>query len=133
MATTSPLRFHIDPSLGTPIYRQIMDQIRAQIAGRRLGNGEFLPSVRQVAQALEVNPMTVSKAYSLLEQEGVVERVRGKGMAVLAGVLLEDQGERQEQLRPLLEAAVQRALELNLTAQQVLDLLRPLLEELDDD
>ena len=66
-----------------PIYRQILDQVRAQIATGRLAAGEFLPSVRQVASELTVNPMTVSKAYSLLERDGIVELVRGQGMRVV--------------------------------------------------
>src|SRR5580658_9073455 len=76
-------RFHVAPSSGVPIYRQLLDQVRAQIATGRLAPGEFLPSVRQVAAELTVNPMTVSKAYSLLERDGVVELVRGQGMRVI--------------------------------------------------
>src|SRR5688500_20378482 len=75
------LTMNVSPTSGVPIYRQLMDQVRAQIAGGRLSPGDFLPSVRQVAEELEVNPMTVSKAYSLLEKEQVVELVRGQACA----------------------------------------------------
>src|SRR5947209_18587417 len=72
--------FQVNTSSGVPIYRQLMDQVRALVASGRLAEGDLLPSVRQVAQDLQVNQMTVSKAYSLLERERVVERVRGHGM-----------------------------------------------------
>lgn len=140
MTEIPTLRFHVNPSHGLPLYRQLMDQVRAQIAGGRLRPGDFLPSVRQVAEALQINPMTVSKAYSLLEAEGVLTRVRGQGMQVATradGQSLPRDGHseitvRSHQLRPLLEAVVQRAYELSLTRSQVRDLLEPLLKELDD-
>src|SRR5258707_64181 len=72
----------VAPTSGVPIYRQVADQVRARVLGGRLAAGAFVPSVRQVAEHLQINPMTVSKAYSLLEREGVVELVRGQGMRV---------------------------------------------------
>src|SRR3546814_11392689 len=73
---------HIQPAAPQPIYRQIAEQIRRLVAGGQLAAGALLPSVREVAAAHAINPMTVSKAYSQLEAEGVLERQRGKGMAV---------------------------------------------------
>ena len=67
---------------GTPIYRQIVDQTCQLIASGQLRCGEHLPSVRALAADLGINPMTVSKAYSLLERDGVVARQRGRGMVV---------------------------------------------------
>lgn len=84
MSPVSRFRFHVAPTSGVPIYRQLLDQVRAQIATGKLREGDFLPSVRQVAADLAVNPMTVSKAYSLLERDGVLELVRGLGMRVAA-------------------------------------------------
>ncbi|MFO0791497.1 MAG: GntR family transcriptional regulator, partial [Pirellulales bacterium] len=80
----TPAIFEINPTSGVPIYRQIVDQVHALVAGGHLKEGALLPSVRQVAQSAAVNPMTVSKAYSRLEAEGVVRRARGLGMEVLA-------------------------------------------------
>ena len=71
MADTS-LEFEIHPSSGVPIYRQIMDQVRALVASGRLQAGDMLPSIRQLAGDLEVNMMTVSKAYARLEADGVL-------------------------------------------------------------
>ena len=73
--------FQVNTSSGVPIYRQLMDQVRALVASGRLAEGDLLPPVRQVAQDLQINQMTVSKAYSLLEREGVVERSARAGDA----------------------------------------------------
>ena len=123
------LALYVSPTSGVPIYRQLMDQIRAQVVGGRLDTGEFLPSVRQLAEQLEINPMTVSKAYSLLEKEGVVELVRGQGMRVSSNGANANGKNRRAALAPLLEQVALTAKQLNLTPQQVLAQLRPLLEE----
>lgn len=60
----------IDPHHGVPAYRQLVDQIRLQVASGTLAPGAELPSTRALAQLLGINPMTVSKAYGLLETEG---------------------------------------------------------------
>jgi GntR family transcriptional regulator len=129
-----PLLFSLSPTSGVPIYRQLIDQVGALIASRRLLPGEFLPSVRQVAQDLQVNPMTVSKAYSLLEREGTVELVRGQGMRV-NNVPANPAGleHRQEALMPLLRQVAAAAYQLSLTREQVVTLLTSLLEESDHD
>lgn len=72
----------IDHRSGVPIYRQVIDQIRRQILAGQLVEAERLMSVRELAERLRVNPMTISKAYSLLELEGLVERRRGVGLFV---------------------------------------------------
>ena len=66
--------FSLKPTSGTPIYRQLVDQVRQLAVSGRLEAGDQLPSVRAVATELGVNPLTISKAYSLLEQEGLVLR-----------------------------------------------------------
>lgn len=72
----------IDHHSGVPIYRQVIDQVRRQIMAGQVGEGQQLDSVRELAGRLRVNPMTVSKAYTLLEIEGLVERRRGIGLFV---------------------------------------------------
>ena len=119
----------VSPSSGVPIYRQLVEQIRAQVAGERLAAGAFLPSVRQVAEELAVNPMTVSKAYSILEREGVVELVRGQGMRVKE---IETNGKvRREAILPLLKQVATTARQLSLKPEQVLSQLKGLLEEIE--
>jgi GntR family transcriptional regulator len=73
----------IDPSSGLPVYRQIMDQVRRMVVAGRLRPGERLPSIRELAIALQLNPLTVGKAYGELERARVVEMRRGLGMFVL--------------------------------------------------
>ena len=76
------LHFHIDPHSGLPVYRQIIDQIKYYIASGTLQPGAQLPSVRELAQQLSVNPTTVVKTYSELEHEDVIEIRHGKGAFV---------------------------------------------------
>lgn len=79
--------FSLNPTSGVPIYRQLVDQVKRLIAGGQLQAGDSLPSVREVAQAHTINPMTISKAYSLLENEGLLVRMRGKPMQVAENVM----------------------------------------------
>jgi GntR family transcriptional regulator len=125
----SSLEFEIHPSSGAPIYRQIMDQVKALVASRRLVPGQMLPSIRQLATDLEVNMMTVSKAYARLEAVGVLERQRGTGMRVRATAPSGSVAERQKELAPLVDAMVMRATQLNLTQPQILAAIRTALKE----
>jgi GntR family transcriptional regulator len=68
-----------------PIWKQIRDRVVASILDGGLAEGATLPSVRQVAAELAVNPLTVSRAYQALADEGVIERNRGLGMTVTPG------------------------------------------------
>jgi len=74
--------FSLNVSSGIPIYRQLIDQIRQAIRMGLLCTNEQLPSVRVLAKALQINPMTISKAFAQLEIEGVLIRKRGIGMLV---------------------------------------------------
>ena len=126
MAFEPPLIVH--PTSGIPIYRQLLDQLRAQILGGHRSDGDFLPSVRQVADSLQINPMTVSKAYSLLEREGVVELVRGQGMRVSAASPASARA-KSAALLPLLRQVATTARQLSLTPTEVIKQLKPLLED----
>ena len=74
--------FALEPTSGTPIYRQLVDQVRQLTASGRLAAGDRLPSVRAVAIELGINPVTIAKAYSLLEKEGLILRDLGVHMVV---------------------------------------------------
>ena len=113
--------FDIQPSSPTPIYRQVIDQVRRLIAGGQLRAGDELPSVRSVAERHAINPMTVSKAYSLLEAEGLLTRRRGVGMAVAEGArAAHPPSDRLALLQPALDAAAQQAAQLGLPRETVL-------------
>ncbi len=116
-------RFDLQPSSATPIYRQIADQVARAIAGGVLAAGEELPSVRVVAQQYVVNPMTVSKAYSLLEQQGLVERRRGVGMMVLARETVAT-ADRLALLQPALAQAAQFSLQLGIAPEDAVNAFR---------
>lgn len=118
----------IQPNAPEPIYRQIVEQLRRLIAGGQLAAGELLPSVREVAGFHAINPMTVSRAYGLAEAEGLLERLRGKGMAVAA---TRRAGQTEHQRLALLELQMlelaRHARELELPAEPVLRRLTRLL------
>jgi len=80
-----PASFVLDPDSAVPIFRQIVNGVRAAIARGAIASGELLPSVRSLAEELGVNPNTVQKAFSELEREGLVAGERGRGMLVLGG------------------------------------------------
>lgn len=127
--TDASITFEIQPNSGVPIYRQIMDQVRALAGSDRLPEGTMLPSIRQLATDLEVNMMTVSKAYARLEADGVLERVRGTGMRLRRPTALGSVAARQRELAPLADAMVTRAAQLNLTEQQTLAVVKSVLKE----
>jgi GntR family transcriptional regulator len=74
--------YHVNPHSGVPIYVQLKEQIRKAVANRQLEEGEQLPSVRELALQLTINPNTVARAYQDLEREGVIETARGLGSFV---------------------------------------------------
>jgi GntR family transcriptional regulator len=125
--------FILNPNSGTPIYRQILEQVRRKVASGQLRPGDALPSVRDVALEHAVNPMTISKAYSLLEGEGLLERHRGKPMTVAAQSRAHSQlASRQAQIEPLVEQLVLAARQLQLSQAEVTRLLRREWEQNDE-
>jgi GntR family transcriptional regulator len=125
------LLFQIKPSSGVPIYRQLMEQIQRLVASGILKAGDELPSVRQMAGHFEINPMTISKTYSLLEAVGVLERVRGKGMIVASDQgVARSQKKRIELMKPILKEAAAQANQLGLSKETVLQVLAGYMEEL---
>ena len=119
----------LDNHSGVPIYRQVVDQVRRQVLTGRLGVGEQLPSVREMAGRLKVNPMTVSKAYSLLEGEKVLERRRGVGLFVgeMNDGTKKESGEKI--LEELLRKAAVTAVQLDLSEEEVREKLERLYQQ----
>ncbi|MBH9577307.1 GntR family transcriptional regulator [Inhella proteolytica] len=126
----TPIQFQIQTGSPEPIYRQLMEQLRRRVAAGQWKAGQELPSVRELAGLLAVHPMTISKAYGLLEAEGLLQRRRGLSMVIAAGhERPAPKAERIERLRPTLERAAAEARELAIPKQQVLDLLARLLDD----
>lgn len=124
------LFFSIHPGSTEPIYRQLVEQLRRRIASGQLVAGQAMPSVRELAQALAVNPMTVSKAFGLMEAEGLVERRRGLPMVIAQQHQKAMRARsRIELLRPTLERAAAEARQLELPTEQVLALFESLLQD----
>ena len=103
---------------GTPIYRQIVDQIRRLAITGVLREGDQVEAVRTLALELKVNPMTVSRAYSQLEQEGILERRRGIGMFVAAIKLRELRQMRLDLINREMERAAGQAIQAGLTLEE---------------
>jgi GntR family transcriptional regulator len=117
--------FILNPHSSVPIYQQLVEQVRRMVAGGQLAAGSELPSVREMAQEHTVHPMTISKAYSLLEAGGVLERHRGKPMRVAAQ--RRDQvnlAARLKQIEPQLEALALSARQLELSPEEVIAQLK---------
>ncbi len=126
----SPQLFQIQHGSSKPIYRQLIAQVQRLEASGQLAAGDLLPSVREVAVHFAVNPMTVSKAYSALEADGVLERRRGIGMALATrAVSKESASQRLDLLRPSLQRVVQEARQLDLSLSDVSNELEKLFEE----
>jgi GntR family transcriptional regulator len=128
MPTHTANLFSIATGSPEPIYRQLVEQVRRLAAGGQLQPGDAMPSVREIAQALALNPMTVSKAYGLLEMEGVLARRRGLGM-VVADSAPARPADRADLLRPTLERAALEARQLELDTDTVLSLFATILKE----
>ena len=119
----------VDPHSGVPVYRQLMDQVKFHVASGLLKPGDELPSTRALSSQLGVNPMTISKAYSYLEKEQVIERRPGRPLVVkaLAGTEIRDQ--KIDRLRESLAATVTVVRQLGIDGDQALRVFRDLLDE----
>lgn len=117
--------FVLNPHSGVPIYRQILEQARRMVASGQLAPGAELPSVRELAVKHAVNPMTISKAYSLLEAEGLLERNRGRPMTVASQARsVSPLTRRLQQIQPLVEQTVLAAKQLELSETELVKSVR---------
>ena len=123
MEPSAALRiFTLQPTSGVPIYRQLVDQVRRLVASGQLPSGTELPSVREVAAEYTVNPTTISKAYGLLESEGLLQRNRGKPMTIAGGRQAAGSlSLRLRQLEPQVAALVLAARQLDLSSAELCD------------
>jgi GntR family transcriptional regulator len=117
----------VDARSGVPVYRQLMDQIKFHVASGLLEPGDELPSTRALSADLGVNPMTISKAYSYLEKEGVVERRPGLPLVVKAldGAKLRDR--RADQLKKGLKPAVRMVRQLGIDREEAAHIFEEML------
>ena len=122
--------FSIQTGSAEPIYRQLVEHVRRRVASGQIKAGDEIPSVRELAQQLAVHPMTISKAYSLLEAEGLLERRRGLAMRVAPQhQRAQPAASRIELLRPALARAAAEARQLQLPKATVMKLFSDILDE----
>jgi GntR family transcriptional regulator len=113
------MQFKIDPDNGSPIYEQIARQIKYAVAEGTLIPGQLVPSVRELAKSAAINPNTVQRAYLDLQNDEVIEPLRGRGMVVCSGAKRRCVSDRQVQLRERLEGLVREAIQSGLEADQL--------------
>jgi GntR family transcriptional regulator len=117
----------VDPHSGVPVYRQLMDQIKFHVASGLLEPGDELPSTRSLSAELGVNPMTISKAYSYLEREEVVERRPGRPLVIRAHGARTVRQSKLDQLAKGLEPAVTMVKQLGISREDAGNLFNDLL------
>src|SRR6516225_7742662 len=115
------LEFRLDQASGVPVYRQIIDQVTGATATGLLQPGDQLPTVRQVAVDLAINPNTVQRAYREMEIRGVLETQQGTGTFISHQKIKRDEVERRRQLAQLVGAFVARAGAAGFTVAELLE------------
>jgi len=129
MSTTArrrPFEFRLDLRSGVPVYRQIIDQVVGGIAAGMLAGGDQLPTVRQAAVDLSINPNTVVRAYHELEIRGVLETQQGTGTFISHRKVKRDEVERQRRLSRLVAEFVSQAGSAGFTVEDLLEQLHDL-------
>ena len=126
---TQPFVFRLDAHSGVPVYRQLIDQVQAGIASGMLNAGEQLPTVRQVAVDLAINPNTVSRAYREMEIRGLLDTQQGTGTFVADRRVEFSKDERERQLGQLTSEFVSRAGAAGFTLKQVIKALKDMQPE----
>lgn len=118
-----PFSFRLDPHSGVPVYRQLIDQVQSGIAAGALAAGVQLPTVRQVAVDLTINPNTVLRAYREMEIRGLLDTEQGTGTFIADRKIEFREGERDRQLNQLVGEFISRAGAAGFTLQQVMQAL----------
>jgi GntR family transcriptional regulator len=113
--------FHLNPRSGIPIYVQLKEQVKTAVAGGVLNPGDQMPSVRDLAVALVVNPNTIARAYSELEREGLLSVEQGRGTFISSGSAepLLDAAERALLITSLIDRLLAEAYHLRLSPPQL--------------
>jgi GntR family transcriptional regulator len=114
------IEINLDLKSGVPFYRQVIDQVKAAIATESISPGDRLPTVRQLAVDLSINPNTVSRAYTELELTGLVETQMGSGTFVGNRLVKPDDVEQRRMLDQLCQEFLSRASTLGFTLDDVL-------------
>jgi GntR family transcriptional regulator len=114
----------IDAHNGLAVYDQIVRQVKFGVADSALAPGELVPSVRELARELAINPNTVARAYRQLQDDGVLAAVRGTGLAIADGARRQCQTERTKLIRARLRTVLEEAANSGLDQQEIEQLVR---------
>jgi GntR family transcriptional regulator len=123
---TQAFAFRLDGHSGVPVYRQLIDQVQAAVAAGALATGDQLPTVRQVAVDLAINPNTVSRAYREMEIRGMLDTQQGTGTFVADRKVEYSKDERERMLGQLVGEFVSRAGAAGFTLKQLMKALKEL-------
>jgi GntR family transcriptional regulator len=115
--------FAVDPANGLAIYEQVVRQVKYAVASGVLRPGELVPSVRELARELAVNPNTVARAYRELQSDGVLETVRGTGLAVSAAAVKRCRADRTRLIGERLKQVLVEAQQSRIDARELKGLL----------
>lgn len=121
--------FRVDPRASTPVYLQLVEGVREQVARGLLEPGDRLPSVRELAAEMELNHNTVAKAYLELERDRVIEVVRGRGTFIADVRPPHNRPERVEKLKDTMRHLLIDAHYLQMGDEDLIDLWRQVLQE----
>lgn len=121
--------FYVDPAAGVPIYMQVIDQVKRAAASGLLKLGDQLPSVRELAVELTVNPNTVAKAYQELERDGIIKTVRGVGTFIAEKEVKIVREERVKVLHAAIDKVVVEAHHLGFSDEEVREIFESRISE----
>src|SRR5436190_23479903 len=126
---TSHFDLRLDGATGVPVYRQLIDQVLTAIASGRLAGGDQLPTVRQMAVDLAINPNTVMRAYRELEIRGILSTQQGTGTFITEQKVKAGEAQRRRRLSQMAGELVARAGAEGFSVDELLEVLRDLQDE----
>src|SRR3954462_2792094 len=115
---------HVDVRNGLAVYDQIVRQVKFAVADGALRSGDMVPSVRELARELAINPNTVARAYRQLQDDGVLEAVRGTGLSIAPAAPRQCQAERTNLIRVRLRLVLEEALHSGLDTDDIEGLMK---------
>ena len=120
------LTIHINPSSGVPIYRQIMDMIKDAVMSGQIKPGEQLPSIREIAERMTINSLTVLKAYNKLEAIGIISTKRGMGTFVADQPALLSKKGRKSEIESRFKGQIDYFLRAGFSKEEIVEVLNKL-------
>jgi len=117
------LKIFVDTRSGVPIYKQIVRQVEKGVIGGLLKPGDQLPTVREVALELTINPNTVARAYRDLEQEGIIESIQGRGTFISGNLPHPSMEDKEMIIKDKIEELIREARQLNISQAKLVKML----------